>query len=93
MTTAAGPARVDRTRPWHGPASLAGVVVGVLLWSLPYTGVVGRTVWVWALPPLLGLVLLPFRGPLRQAGVGLLASCLVVPVGVLVFGVMGFTVA
>lgn len=79
--------------PWYGPASVVGVLLGVLLWALPYafTGG-GGLLWVWLLPPVVGGVLMAVRGTPRRVGVGLVASCLTLPVGLLAFGVLGFTV-
>lgn len=70
--------------PWHGPASLLGVALGLALWALPYVAPRDTvSLLVWLVPPLAGVVLLAVRGPARRLGVGLLASCLALPVTLL----------
>lgn len=84
-------ARVTTTPPetsqWHGPASAAGVFLGLTVTALPWTlGLDGAAVWACVGgPPLLGLLLLPVAGHLRRLGVGLVASALAIPVFLTVF--------
>ena len=67
--------------------------MGTVLLSLPILAIVSRDdLRIWAVPPALGILLLPFRGPVRRFGVGLLVSTFTIPGGVLLFGLVGFTV-
>lgn len=60
-----------------GPASLVGVCVGTLFVGLPLW-LDARVYWLWTLP-LLGIVLVPVPGWIRQFGTGLLLSLATVP--------------
>ena len=89
--TAAQPAAVARRESWYGPPGLVGAVVGVLVWGLPYVRLDQRSsLWLWLVPPLLGLFLLVFRGVPRRFGVGLLVSCLTLPLALLLIGLGGY---
>lgn len=75
-----GPAAlVERDRSWHGPASVAGSVVGSIVVLLmvaftePLSGVASEAV-LHLLPWALGLPMLLVPGAVRRFGVGLLAS-------------------
>ena len=86
-------ARVGSRSAWFGPASVVGAMVGVVLWGLPYAFTRGGgLLWLWLVPPVAGLALLVWRGTARQTGVGLLVSCLTLPVALFAFAVVGFTV-
>ncbi|MDT0200898.1 hypothetical protein [Nocardioides sp. AE5] len=84
---------LDRRAPFgaglFGPASVVAVAIGISLSFAPWlTDIPGG--WWWSIGwPLLGVVALPVRGVVRQAGVGTLASALTWPVWWLFFGVLG----
>ncbi|AZZ83210.1 hypothetical protein C5O27_20890 [Gordonia alkanivorans] len=71
-----------RREDWFGPESFGAVVIGMLVMSLPFTGLASRdALWLVVGPPLTGLVLLalstaPVRGvrSVRRAGTGLVAG-------------------
>lgn len=79
MTTAQSKYRRDE---WFGPESFAGVLIGMFLMSLPYTGLAPReAVWLIVGPPLTGVALValsatPIRGmrTVRRVGTGLVAG-------------------
>ena len=77
-TTLVGP-----DQSWHGPASVAGSVVGSLgaLLLLAFAGTSATTPdgVHYLLPWTLGLPMLIGRGAVRRFGVGLLASGLLLP--------------
>lgn len=76
---------------WHGPPSVYGVVVGLMLAALPYIGLVdGPLVWpAILLAPCVGMVLVFAPGRARQLGTGLLASGAALPIALLSFVVVG----
>lgn len=68
---------------WHGPPSVLGVALGLLVAAVPFVLGLGAALYLVLLVvgPLGGALLLAVPGRTRQLGVGLLASGLAYPVG------------
>lgn len=76
-------------RAWHGPPSVVGVVVGLLVGAV---GLLAQQDGLWVLfvlPPVLGLLMLAGGTTVRQLGVGLLASGLAYPIALGTFLLIG----
>jgi hypothetical protein len=82
---------VATTRAWHGPASVAGVMAGLLLEALPILAGPDKLWVLFFLPPVVGLVLLVAGGTLRQVGVGLLAAGLAYPIALATYLLVALT--
>lgn len=69
--------------PYHGPLSVAGVMLGLLVAAVPFViGVDDAVYWCCVLAgPGVGVVLVFLPGRVHQLGTGLLASGIAYPVG------------
>ncbi|WP_235735975.1 hypothetical protein [Nocardioides alcanivorans] len=81
MTSEPAAAHFREIPRYVGPVSVLGVVVGVLMWTLPmHWG--GNTYLLYLVPPA-GLLLLVVPGAARQFGAGLVGALLFWPVAAL----------
>lgn len=81
--------RTQAATAWHGPASVVGVVLGLLVEAVPLMAGAGGTSWLlFLLPAVVGAGLLAAGSTARQLGVGLLASCAAYPIALATFVVV-----
>jgi hypothetical protein len=86
--------RASDAAAWHGPASVLGAVAGLAIQAVPWVlGVPGFPWPLFLLTVATGVVVLPLRGPVRQAGVGLVASATAVPVALASYALSGLILA
>ena len=84
------PPPAARRGAWHGPASVVGVMVGLLVEAVPLLARAGGLSWLlFLLPPLVGALLLLAGAGTRRFGMGLLAAGVAYPIALVTYAATG----
>lgn len=68
----------------YGPESFVGAICGLVCISTIFVRLAASdSAWPYLAPVLVGAALLPFYGPLRRFGIGLLISLVALPLAVM----------